>query len=82
VCAGKRADFFASFHLSFLPPFASNIHSQKVGIDGTIDHYCYPRFDSPTIFARILDLEKGGYFSLKPKVFIARDRWPSQCTDT
>lgn len=38
-----------------------------VGIDGTIDHYCYPRFDSPTIFARLLDLEKGGYFSLKPK---------------
>ncbi len=37
-----------------------------VGMDGTIDWFCAPHFDSPSIFASILDDEKGGYFSLKP----------------
>lgn len=36
-----------------------------VGIDGTIDWFCAPRFDSPSIFGSILDAEKGGYFSFK-----------------
>jgi trehalase-like protein len=29
-----------------------------VGTDGTIDWYCCPRFDSPSIFAAILDAER------------------------
>ena len=37
-----------------------------IGMDGTIDWFCAPHFDSPSIFASILDNEKGGYFSLKP----------------
>lgn len=37
-----------------------------VAIDGTIDFNCYPRFDSPTIFASLLDAEKGGCFSVAP----------------
>jgi GH15 family glucan-1,4-alpha-glucosidase len=37
-----------------------------VGTDGTIDWFCYPRFDSPSVFAAILDKEKGGYYSISP----------------
>jgi GH15 family glucan-1,4-alpha-glucosidase len=37
-----------------------------VGTDGTIDWYCCPRFDSPSVFAAILDSSKGGYYRLAP----------------
>lgn len=37
-----------------------------VALDGSIDFMCFPDFDSPTIFAAILDKEKGGYFDIKP----------------
>ena len=37
-----------------------------VGMDGTIDWFCAPHFDSPSIFGSILDDEKGGHFSLRP----------------
>src|SRR5260370_38963708 len=35
-----------------------------VAIDGTIDFCCFPDFDSPTIFADLLDGDKGGRFSI------------------
>jgi GH15 family glucan-1,4-alpha-glucosidase len=35
---------------------------------GSIDFFCYPRFDSPTLFAALLDAEKGGHFSIHPKL--------------
>jgi GH15 family glucan-1,4-alpha-glucosidase len=38
-----------------------------VGKDGSIDFMCFPRFDSPTIFAALLDAEKGGRFDLAPE---------------
>ncbi|MFC5799800.1 glycoside hydrolase family 15 protein [Streptomyces formicae] len=33
---------------------------------GTIDWYCSPRFDSPSIFGSLLDSENGGYFKVAP----------------
>lgn len=35
---------------------------------GSIDFMCFPRFDSPTIFASLLDDRKGGYFSVEPEL--------------
>ncbi len=37
-----------------------------VGKDGSIDFLSFPRFDSPTIFARLLDHDRGGHFSIRP----------------
>ena len=37
-----------------------------VGLDGSIDWCCFPRFDSPAVFSRILDWRKGGYFQVAP----------------
>ncbi|GAA4005866.1 glycoside hydrolase family 15 protein [Streptomyces plumbiresistens] len=39
-----------------------------VGTDGTIDWYCCPSFDAPSVFASILDAEKGGCFELAASV--------------
>jgi GH15 family glucan-1,4-alpha-glucosidase len=39
-----------------------------VGMDGAIDFLCAPRFDSPSLFARLLDSEKGGAFELHPDI--------------
>jgi GH15 family glucan-1,4-alpha-glucosidase len=37
-----------------------------VATDGTIDWYCCPTFDSPSVFAAILDRERGGYYRIAP----------------
>jgi GH15 family glucan-1,4-alpha-glucosidase len=37
-----------------------------VTANGTIDFFCCPRFDSPSVFCSLLDAEKGGYFSISP----------------
>lgn len=38
-----------------------------VGLNGSIDFMCFPNFDSPTIFAALLDEEKGGRFEITPR---------------
>ena len=37
-----------------------------VGMNGSIDWFCFPHFDSPSVFAAILDERKGGYFRISP----------------
>jgi len=37
-----------------------------VGVDGSIDWLCLPRFDDPSLFGRILDADKGGSWQIHP----------------
>ena len=37
-----------------------------VSTDGTVDWFCCPRFDSPSVFASLLDADQGGYFRIAP----------------
>src|SRR6201997_809166 len=37
-----------------------------VGMDGSLDWLCLPHFDSPSVFAAILDDHKGGRFRIAP----------------
>ena len=37
-----------------------------VGMDGSIDWFCFPHFDSPSVFAALLDDQKGGHFKIAP----------------
>src|SRR5215831_18261467 len=37
-----------------------------VTTDGTIDFFCCPRFDSPSVFASLLDADDGGFFKIHP----------------
>jgi GH15 family glucan-1,4-alpha-glucosidase len=45
-----------------------------VGIDGSVDFMCFPQFDSPTIFAALLDHKRGGSFCLAPQLKGARQK--------
>ena len=35
--------------------------------DGTVDWFCCPRFDSPSVFASLLDHDRGGHFQIAPE---------------
>ncbi len=45
-----------------------------VSTDGVIDFYCFPNFDSPSVFASLLDQEKGGCFQIKPQIASMRTK--------
>jgi len=50
-----------------------------VGINGSIDWLCVPFFDSPSVFAAILDDQKGGRFEIAPREDDVRTKqfyWP------
>jgi GH15 family glucan-1,4-alpha-glucosidase len=57
-----------------------NMHTAAlVGRNGSIDWLCLPHFDSPSVFAAILDAKKGGYFKIAPipeKVTRKQLYWP------
>src|SRR6478672_9820057 len=36
-----------------------------ISISGSIDFMCFPHFDSPSVFAALLDKNKGGFFSIR-----------------
>jgi GH15 family glucan-1,4-alpha-glucosidase len=38
-----------------------------VGTEGTIDWYCCPDFDSPSVFAASLDRSRGGWWRITPR---------------
>jgi GH15 family glucan-1,4-alpha-glucosidase len=51
-----------------------------VGMNGSIDWYCSPNFDSPSVFGAILDDAKGGRFRIAPVAERMKSRqfyWPS-----
>jgi len=45
-----------------------------VSLDGAIDFMCFPNFDSPTIFAKLLDDKNGGTFSVTPQLSFSRTK--------
>jgi GH15 family glucan-1,4-alpha-glucosidase len=38
-----------------------------VATNGTLDWLCFPHFDSPSVFAALLDADKGGHFRIQPE---------------
>jgi GH15 family glucan-1,4-alpha-glucosidase len=38
-----------------------------VSTDGSVDWFCCPRFDSPSVFGALLDDERGGHLRIRPR---------------
>ena len=52
-----------------------NMHTAAlVGKNGSVDFMCHPHFDSPSIFAALLDDKKGGRFMIRPILEDVRPR--------
>ena len=53
-----------------------NLHTVAlVGVDGSIDWYCYPYFDSASLFGAILDSSKGGHFRISTQRYATRNQF-------
>src|SRR6266536_991658 len=70
--SGERPHERESTGMSSYPPIADHgligdlQTAALVATNGTIDWFCCPRFDSPSVFASLLDHKKGGRFTLHP----------------
>lgn len=52
-----------------------NMHTAAlVGMSGSIDFLCLPHFDSPSIFAALLDDDQGGRFRIRPMLDQVREK--------
>ena len=62
------------------PPIADhgvigNLHTVAlVTTEGAVDWYCSPSFDSPSMFASLLDAERGGHFSIRPSGRVSQNK--------
>ncbi|MFG1749957.1 glycoside hydrolase family 15 protein [Streptosporangium sandarakinum] len=69
-----RPDAPDASHAGRYPPIADHgligdlRTAALVDTRGTIDWYCFPRFDAPSVFAAILDADRGGAFELAADV--------------
>ncbi|CRK27321.1 hypothetical protein BN1723_003491 [Verticillium longisporum] len=68
-CSTKHAQ--NSSNTGYLPiedyGMIGNMHTcALVGMNGSVDFMCWPDFDSPSVFCRLLDKDKGGHFSISP----------------
>ena len=70
MCGGAASDCYRR-HMAYLPiedhGIIGNLRTVAlVGINGTVDWFCFPHVDSPSVFGSILDDGKGGFFRITP----------------
>lgn len=62
----QSPDDFAKLPLAARGLIGDGYTAALVAVDGAVDWLCLPRFDSPSVFARVLDHERGGSMAVRP----------------
>lgn len=62
----ESPDDFARLPLAARGLIGDGYSAALVAADGAIDWLCLPRFDSPSVFARVLDFGRGGNMAVRP----------------